>query len=99
MSVPAPTVLFHLTHGANLKNIIAQGGLKSFSLLRSQGINPTTAAYNGIQGRRAASDDLEAVTAAVHAWNSRKRRLFEPAHIRAALEQLRQQGWLDPSNN
>lgn len=47
----------------------------------------------------AASDDLEAVTAAVHAWNSRKRRLFEPAHIRAALEQLRQQGWLDPSNN
>lgn len=53
MSVPAPTVLFHLTHGANLKNIIAQGGLKSFSLLRSQGINPTTAAYNGIQGRRA----------------------------------------------
>jgi O-acetyl-ADP-ribose deacetylase (regulator of RNase III) len=38
----------------------------------------------------------ELVIKTVQDWNQRKKELFRPGHIRAALEQLTDQGWLEP---
>jgi hypothetical protein len=34
--------------------------------------------------------------AAIRAWNARKQRLMQPAHVQAAWERLNNQGWLVP---
>jgi O-acetyl-ADP-ribose deacetylase (regulator of RNase III) len=39
-------------------------------------------------------DDVEAVIAGVRAWSKRKAKLFEPEHIQAAWEHLREHRWL-----
>lgn len=42
----------------------------------------------------AACADPESCVVGVHGWNERKRRIFQPHHIRAAWERLGSQGWL-----
>ena len=41
--------------------------------------------------------ELDAVTTRVHAWNERKRTIFEPRHVRIAWDRLREHGWLSPA--
>ena len=37
---------------------------------------------------------FERVLGSVHAWNSRKAKIMQPAHVRAAMDRLTEQGWL-----
>lgn len=39
-------------------------------------------------------DSLGEAVAAVHEWNARKQKLLEPAHIEAAWQRLRTEGWI-----
>jgi hypothetical protein len=41
-----------------------------------------------------AREDVEVAIRQVHAWNSRKRQLMQPAHITAAWNTLHQKNWL-----
>lgn len=40
--------------------------------------------------------NLKAVVAAVHSWNSRKRKLMSPEHITLAYDRLREHRWVQP---
>jgi O-acetyl-ADP-ribose deacetylase (regulator of RNase III) len=42
------------------------------------------------------ADTPSGAMAAIRAWNARKQRLMQPAHVRAAWERLTSQGWLVP---
>ena len=44
-----------------------------------------------------AADAPEETVEAIHAWNDRKRRMFQPKHIEVAWRRLKEQGWLDES--
>lgn len=41
-----------------------------------------------------AARDLDVVIERFHAWNQRKRKLFQASHIRVAWDRLRDEGWL-----
>ncbi len=49
------------------------------------------------QENMAARTDPEAAIKGVHAWSSRKRRMFNDEHIRIAFDQLNERGWLESS--
>lgn len=40
--------------------------------------------------------DPEAAILAVHAWNPRKQRIFQPAHVQTAWQRLQSTGWIHP---
>ena len=45
-------------------------------------------------GSSALALDADTAIVNVHAWNPRKRSVFQPSHIRTAWERLQQLGWL-----
>ncbi len=48
------------------------------------------------QENPAAKDSPEIAVRETHAWSERKRTRFHPAHIGAAWQRLREQGWFEP---
>jgi hypothetical protein len=56
-----------------------------------------TVHWVAIHGGAKSADDA---IAQVHAWSSRKKKLFQPNHIRVAWDQLSDSGWFArPSSN
>ena len=49
------------------------------------------------QENKTAASDPEAAILGVHTWSSRKRRIFKAEHIRIALHQLSERGWIESS--
>jgi len=45
----------------------------------------------------AVANEPGAAVQAIHLWSDRKRRLFNPDHVRIAWERLRTMGWLQPA--
>jgi O-acetyl-ADP-ribose deacetylase (regulator of RNase III) len=52
------------------------------------------AAHHGGRNGETPARTVQATIELIHAWNSRKQRLFKPDHIRTAWTQLDEKGWL-----
>jgi O-acetyl-ADP-ribose deacetylase (regulator of RNase III) len=51
-------------------------------------------AHHTSPGAAKPAQSPEAATAAVHAWNPRKQRIFQPAHVHTAWKRLAEMGWI-----
>ncbi len=54
------------------------------------------ATVHWVAQNEAAVDSADGALAAVGAWSSRKRKLMQPSHVKAAWERLAGEGWLAP---
>lgn len=52
------------------------------------------ASVHWVAAHESGVDSLDDAITAVHAWNTRKRTLLEPAHVEAAWQRLRAEGWI-----